>query len=331
MAYTLQLRDIKRSSIRNIAGVCVDTDEFVQIVNEVTRRLMRRGGWWQTEVLMRLCLQGCKIVWPKVVGTVLGLRFCCSGEVPIRNNHWAIWGYRSHGWRGDAVVRDDGTRPCYNEIHDTTGKYIRANIVHIQDVGKTIRIFGFQFGNQPIEEQDSSGNWVPGLTLTLTQAGVQSTMLVTKITSVVKEETQGRVFLYEVDPTTSAVIDLAVYEANETNPAYRCSMIQNMNSLFARTDTYGRKIRQVEALVKLSFVPVVSDDDFCLLDNIEALKYGIQAFKLSEANDDGGAEAKTILAIRELNFQLRDAEPGIQTTIRVNSISSDCGIIANPI
>ncbi len=252
----------------------------------------------------------------------------------LYNNHWAIWGYRgcswwNGGWRGgDVVVRDDGTRPCYNEITSNTGKYITARIVHIADVGKKIRIFGTQFGDQPIEEQDSSGAWVPGLTLTLTQAGVQTTMLITKITSVVKDVTEGRVFLYQVDPSTAALFDLAVYEPQERNPAYRCSVIQNFNSVPYFTDGNGIRRRHVEALVKLEFTPMMTDDDFCPIDCIEALKFGVQSFRLSESNDDGGAEAKMILAIREMNMQLREKEPGLQTVIRVNSISSDYPIMA---
>ncbi len=335
MAFDLQLSDVKASSIRNIAGVCVDSPEFVQTLNEITRKIMRRGGFWGTEVLLKLCLQGCRVVWPRMVGTVLGLRFCRSGAATLYNNHWSIWGYRgcswwNGGWRGgDVVVRDDGTRPCYNEITGNTGQFVTARIVHIADVGKKIRIFGTQFGNQPIEEKDSTGAWVPGLTLTLTQAGVTTSMLITKITSVTKELTEGRVFLYQQDPSTSALYDLAVYEYNETNPAYRCSVIQNFGATQYFTDSNGIRKRSVEALVKLEFVPVRTDDDFVLIDNIEALKYAFQSFRLSEAGDDAGAEIKFALAIKEMNMSIRDREPSLETVVRVNSISSNYPIV-NP-
>lgn len=331
MAYSIQMSDVQASSIKNIAGFCPPADSFYEVVNEVTRRLMRKGGWWQTEVLMRLCVQGCNIVWPAQVGTVLGVRFCCGGEVPLKNNHWAIWGYKScNGWRGDAIIRDDGTRPCTNEISGSTGKYLRYHITKIGDVGKTIRFFGFAYGNQPLQELDASGNWVMGLTLTATQTGVQSTVLATKITSIVREATQGRSFLYEVDPTSGDLRDLAFFEPNQTNPSFRCSRINGMNSLGYKEDSYGRRIRQMEALVKLAFVPVRTPDDFVLLDSIDALKQGIAAFKLEEAGDDDAAEVKWIKAVRELNAELRDMEPGLQTVISVNSISSNA-TICNPI
>lgn len=331
MAYDLTLRQVRESSIRNVAGACVGSLDFVQMVNEVTRRLMRRGSWFNSDAILRVCTQGCDIVWPRQVSAVLGVRFCCGGEVPLRNKWWAIAGWRScNGWRGDAVVRETDLRPCYNEIAGNDGRYVKLHIVKIQDVGKKVRIFGFQLGNQPLQELDANGNWVPGITITATQAGAQTTVLVTKITSVIKEESQGRFFLYEVHPTTGDLRDLAMYEYDETSPAYRCSRINGINSLGFKTDSYGRHIRQMEALVKLAFIPVAEDDDFVMLSNIEALKFGIQAFKLAEANEDDLAEAKLLLAIRELNFELRDREPAMQTTIMVNSISSNC-CITNPI
>lgn len=336
MAYTLQLRDVRNSSVKNVASVCATGQEFADRVNEVSRRLLRRGGWWNTEQVVRLCTQGCHIVFPRQVGTVLGMRFCRSGAAQIKNNWWSVYGYHScngwygSGWRGDTVVRDDGTRPCYNEITGNTGKYIRYHITRTADIGKTIRLFGFQYGNQPLQEVNADGDLVMGLTLTAAVPDAQTTVLVTQITSVVREATEARGFLYEVDPVSGDLHDLAVYEPDETNPAYRCSVVQNWSGVPFHTDSAGRRIRQVEALVKLAFVPAVTDDDFVMIDNLSALKLGMQALQLEEANQDELAQAKLLLAVKELNLELRDKEPGMQTVVSVNSISSNY-CISNPI
>ena len=285
---------------------------------------------------MNLCFQGCDIVWPKQVGTVLGVRFCQGVSPLIKNNWWRVAGYAPggmdgySGWRADAVIADNGTRPCQAEITGTTGKYIKYHITTLKDVGKTIKIFGTQYGNQPIMEQDGSGNWTMGLALTATAAGVQSTMLVTKITSVVREATQKRTWLYSVDPTSSDLQMLGQYEPEETNPAYRCSRIQNLNALPYELDDYERKIRHCTALVKLEFVPAVDDTDWVLLSNLDALKLGIQGLKLEEANDDVQAQIKFQLAIKELNMELRDRFPSGQTTVQINSIGSHFPIL-NPV
>ena len=197
MAYTKQLLDLRSNSgIRDVSGVCHDSAKFADQVNAVTERLCNRGNWWQTEVLLRLCFQGCHIVWPRIVGTVLGVKFCHGSSVQIKNNWWAVVGSSGCGWCGDAVMRDDGTRPCYNEVSGNTGKYIRYHIANNKDIGKTIKLFGFKYGNQPLQEQDLNGNWQMGLTLTTTQTGAQTTELVTRITNIVRQPTQGRTWLY---------------------------------------------------------------------------------------------------------------------------------------
>lgn len=334
MAFTKQVSDARASSIRNISGTCTDSAEFLQRLNDVSRMLLKRGGWVGSEILARFCIHNCRITYPNWVGTVLGLRFRRGrGVIPI--NNWAaiVGPYSSccnFPWASEVTVRDENNAPCYNEITGTTGKYVRYHIVKAQDVGKTITIYGFQYGGQPLQELDSDGNWRMGLTITAASPYAQTTVLITKITSVTREATQGMSYLYEVNPTSGDLIDLAKYEPNETNPSYRRHLIQNVGSVPYYTDANDRRIQTVDALIKLNFIPLVNDNDFLILDDLDALKLGFQAVAASEANDDVLAESKWTLAVRELNFDIRDKNPANQTVIRVNSISSDC-ILTNPI
>lgn len=337
MAYSAQLIDLRNDSgIQTVSGCCHSSQLFADQVNTATRRLMRRGGWWNTEALLKVCFVGCRIVWPRIVGTVLGVRFCRGDGIPIYNNHWAVAGYMPGGccgfdtFRGNAVMRDDNTVPCYREITGNTGHYIKYHIVKQNDVGKTIKIFGFKYGNQPLQEKDANGVWQMGLTLTATPAGVQTTELVTKITNVVRQATEGRAWLYQVDQTTGDMIDLAMYEPQETNPVWRSSIIQNIRAIPGYTDEYDRCVRQAEALVKLQFVPAVSDNDFVMLDNRDALELGIAGLRAERAGDDVTAQTKFALAIKELNMEIRDRNPAMQTVIRTNDLSSAC-VFSNPI
>lgn len=307
-------------SIRAVSRFCNSSEEFSEVINTVTRRLMRRGGWFGTETLMRICFEGCRIVWPREIGTVLGLRPCHGGSVTIRNNWWAIVGPPSCGWCGNVVMRDDNPAPCYREITSNDGKFITWRITKNQDVGKTIRLYGFQYGGQPLMEQDVNGNWFPGLTITATKAGAQTTTLVTKITSVkIPVPLQGMSYLYQVDQTTGDLIDLASYQPGEQSPSYRVSKINPHLSLCATEDQYGRKIHQADVLVKLKFVPALVDEDFILISNLDALALGISALQLEQANDDAGAEIKWQKSIREMNMELRDKNPGSTTVIRVDA------------
>src|SRR5262245_51118952 len=222
MAFTIQLRDARASlALKSISGVCSSDDEFLALLNEAMRRLLRRGGWWNTEFLMRLCVYNKCITWPRIVGTVLGTRFC-NGSFDLRNNWWNIvgpFGCNNAGpdtFRSSFTISDNGTAPIYNDLTGTSGKYIRIYPTKIQDQGKTITLFGLTTGSQPLQ-QLVDGRWERGLTLTLQAPYVQSTVLVRRIDSVVKEITEANVLMYEVDPTDATLVrDIALYEPTET-------------------------------------------------------------------------------------------------------------------
>lgn len=336
MAYTLQLINARNDiGIQNIAGVCNNGTAFADYVNRATRRLMKRGAWFGAECLMRLCTTSCDVVFPRHVGTVLGLRLCRSGQVQIRNSWWEIvqpgcggwqsygngWGYGGvYGggyWGGSSYAIDTNTVPIFNQVSGNTGKLIRYHVIKAQDYGKTITIYGKQYGGQPLQTE-VSGAWVNGVTITAATPIAQTTVLVTKIDSVVREATEGPAWLYEYDPATTKLRMLAAYETSETNPSYRHMKIPALSCAGCQVDENGQTIYQFEALVKLQYIPVVNDDDFLLLDNLDALALGIQALKAEEANDDNLAEIKWTKAIQDLNFELRDKSPSDQLSVRVN-------------
>lgn len=332
-AYKLTLGEVRADTlIQNVSGVCSNSEGFAAQVNAVTRTLMRRGGWFNTEVLMRVCIQGCRVVWPRQVGTVLGIRFCRHGFIQIRNNWWSVFGYKDctsgrGAWSADAVMRDDNLAPCFNEITGNTGKYLRWNVVKRPDVGKTMRVFGFQYGGQPLQERDANNDWIPGITLTAAAPYVTSTTLVTKITNIIIEGgMQGMSYLYQVDPTSGDLLMLGEYQPRETHPAYRTSVIENVCAICAYKDAYDRNIRYGDALVKLEFIPALTDDDWVLLSNLDALRYGIQALRYGQAGDPVNEETYLLKAVRELNFELRDKHPSLQTVVVTNDMGSVCPV-----
>jgi hypothetical protein len=341
MAFKYQLCDLKRGTIRNIAGVCMDSQGFIDVANEIQRRLLRRGNWDDVAHLVRLCVSDGCVTWPHYVGTILGARFCDGQLAEMRNNWYSItsqtvsmrdWqgtsGPFSHaagGWN-DIVFEDAGRGPTYNRISGTTGRLIRYYVKYYKDIGKTITLYGKQYGGQPLQHLDVNGDWVDGLVLTAAAPFVSTTIYVTEITSVVRDATQGMAYLYEYDPVADKLRDLAVYEPNETNPRYRKSAIRNFCqapgcqkvTTVSGTD-YTTRQSSIEAMVKLNVYDLVNDNDFLLIDNFEAFKFGFQAVKLEEQNDDTMAEVKWLKAVRELNFDLRDKNPDNTTPVYVNT------------
>lgn len=337
--YRYQLFDAKADiGIRNAAGSCPDSEEFADLVNRATRRLMKRGSFFETEVLVKLCVNSCRVVWPKYVESVRGIRFCCFGQVDVANNWFSIIGTRpglsgiGYGGWTSPVAFSGTTTPCHTEITGNNGKFLRYYTVKAQDIGKTIRIFGTQYGGQPLQELDSNGNWVMGITLTAASPYVQSAALVTRIDQVTRERTQGFTYLYQYDPAMigTGQLQLATFEPNETHPSYRVSNIAGINQIQSSEDANGQKIYTLEAIVKLAYCPVENDRDFLFLGNFDALAFAIQSIKFDEANDPQNAEIYLRKAINDLNFESREKDPGSQFQVRARYMGS-CGSVVNPI
>lgn len=317
---------------------------------------MQRGDWHGLQVVARFCFDGCNVVFPRWVGTVEGLRFCNSGNVPMRNSWWSVigpkayydglgWGVGNYGnggygrsvagngWLG---AIDSDMVPTYSQVSGITGKQIAYAITRPEDIGKTCVIYGTQYGGQPLCEL-RDGVWSQGITITAKSAGgsvmpAMTTALVTKITSVVREATKGQTYLYESgldSDGVSGLRDLAQYSPSETNPRYRSMRVSGVCAEPSHADSYGRKLRTIDAMVKLEFIPAIDDDDFILISNFQALKLGVQALILEEAGNSEDAELKWVSAIRELNYESRSKNPAYQTSVRVNT-SGAC-ILTNPI
>lgn len=349
-SYRFQLADARADEgIRNVARKCGSSEEYAYAINRATRKLMKRGNFWETEVVVKLCVRGCVIVWPHYVGTVTGLNFCCFGNVDVKNNWYSILGPRTSpnntgiglpgysaysgigysGWTSP-VSFDKTTTPVHTQITGNTGKYLRYYVVHPQDLGKTITIYGTKYGGQPLQELDASGNWINGATITAATPIAQGTDLVTRIDQVTREATQGMAYLYQYDPVTTDMIQLAVYQPNETNPQYRQTTVTQFNQIRGGEDANGGKVWTVEAMCALQYFPVVNDRDFLFIDDMDALSYAIQASNFDEDNCPDQAEIYFAKALRELNFESRSKNPA-QTFVVKNRVMGSCRLISNPI
>src|SRR6266576_2340714 len=153
----------------SVNSFCPTSDEFIDLINSATRRLARRGDWFETVVPIFVCVyQGC-IVWPRYVGQVRKLNIC-NRPVSVNNlwysfltglhgdigagNGWSGWGgvggwdgragYGGwmSGWRGAQLgLNNLGTSPVLQDAMGdgrTVRSYTRCNA----DLGKTTTIFG---------------------------------------------------------------------------------------------------------------------------------------------------------------------------------------------
>lgn len=116
-AFVKRLADARASSaIRKIAAVCATGDQYRDYINEAIELLMNRGGWHGTELLMRLCGTGCQVVFPRYVGTVLGVRPAAiktsksettGGPFSVRELFQVVGAVTSAGVGGAAIAEVD--------------------------------------------------------------------------------------------------------------------------------------------------------------------------------------------------------------------------------
>lgn len=342
MALQFQLIDAKNDlGIKGVSTHCNTTAAFVATLNQVIRQLMKRGNWFGTEVPMKLCVYGCHIVLPRHVGAITGVK-TCNGQANLKNNWFEIVGSPACGfgcdWQSNATFVEDGAVPTFSPVSGTDGKQIAYHVTKNADIGKTIKIFGTKYGGQPLMEKNDDGEWEEGITITATSAGgavlpAMTTELVTKITHVVREATSGMTYLYEYGADGNGDTKLNMigsYEPNETNPMYRRYRIKNYSTIPGCEDDYGRTRKCIEAMVSLQFVPLVNDWDFLIIDDFDALRYGIVAAQRDESGEDDKAEKSWLKAIRELNFNDRKNTPGRNLPVSVNVMGSNRQIV-NPI
>jgi hypothetical protein len=322
---TLTLGRVKASSVVNISGNCSNSAEFTNQLNEAVQRLMDYGEWFATVSKARFCIYQNCITWPRWVGTVLAVNLC-NNTRPVQGG-WYEWMPLSASdcmnttkWTSNVAVVDDGLTPVFNNIPCGSSNYVRAYARKQADIGKTVTIYGIDANGQEYMTKDAFGDWQQGEVLTLAAPYVETASPLREVTLVKKELTVGPVDLFQYDPTTALLHDMAYYEPSETDPMYRHSTVKgglccasSYNSCSTGTS------RKVDARIKLQFIPAILDTDVIQIDNIPAIKLMIQAIRLEEAGDDDTANKKQAMAIKELNRQLRNKYPLDQIPIDVRA------------
>lgn len=320
--------DVKQSSIVNVAGKCADSTEFAQIINEATRRLLRRGDWVGTVTPIQVCSRRGCFVMPRYVQSIRNLALC--GEPLPVGNLWYRFitaeGCRGfqlgsswmHGTNISGALHANGQSCCYSDIYGD-GWTVRAYPTTQDDVGKTVTIFGIDNGNQPLRTNNLNGTWSDGWTDALvapfvtlgTIANSPGGTYVRRIDRVIKEVTQGQVLLYAYNATTGELVDLAVYDPGETSPTYtRYSLHVNMPDIAGGCSCSScSTVHSIVALVKLRFIPVKFDSDLVIIDNLDMLKEMVQSIKFREQGDLQTALAFEASAVREGNRELEDNFP----------------------
>lgn len=341
------LLEAKQSrSLKTVAAKCPNSDEFVDLVNEASRRLLNRGDWYGTVVPIQVCVTNGCIVWPRYVGHVRKMNVC-NQPVPMRNSWYTFlqydnprfyegwlagWGYGSYdggysypNWYsglGSQVFTTGGVEtPVFQDIMGD-GRLLRFYPQVQADVGKNVIVFGTDNNGQILRRKTGTDTWEDGWELTLAIPYVSTSDYVRHIDRILFDDHEGPIRAFAYNVADDVLEDVGSYEAHDNNPSF---VRYNLSTGVGCNGGEGCGcIRSVTALVKLRYVPAIYDTDLVLIDNLDALKLMIQCIRYEEAGERAQARAAEADAIHELNLQLNDAFPVEQTPVGNGVFAGTC-------
>lgn len=322
----LTLLDLRNSRIPNISGYCGDSAQFLDIANKAIRMLMNRGQFQGTVVTLRLCIESGCVVWPREVETVLAINVC-GAPVPVKNP-WFQFLVNNGGnvspnrKCGAAVMQQDNPSPVYRPIFCGHPSYLRVFVERDADVGKTFTVYGIdEYGNE-VRTERTDGSYLPGITMSLVKPYAQTPIKFREVTRIQKDLTVGTVNLYytELGDGTD-MIQAGRYAPRETNPVYRTSSINTLNSYLRRSGSIPCS-KGVEALVLIGFYELWQDDEILPIQNIDAIEKMVQSIKFADAYDVQQSQQWESDAVRELNLQLNNTQPKQQVSVKFTGFGS---------
>lgn len=303
----LRLSEAKEEiGVPEISPYCGSDSRLVQLINEATRRLLKRGKWVGSYMRYRINAEDGYITWPRQIETIEAFTYCKTPGI-IRNDWYEFLGggpglmtssdnlYRTLIDRGTAPMHDDITGGVVN-------RKLRVYADVEEDADQVINFRGFDENGNWIRTE-VSGAWIDGENVAIPTnpaSPVLSANFFTSVTSVQKPVTNGSLRVYEYNNTTAAnVKQVAYYEPGEKNPAYRRSLIPGLLNMAECCE-----VRQVDVQAMLRFIPVVNDNDWIMLGDLDALKLACQAVVRERAGLQGEAEGYWGKAVRELQLAL---------------------------
>lgn len=315
-------------AIQAVAKFCPTSPEFISLMNELDRKLARRGDFVGTVIPIYVCAYSGCVTWPRYVASVRAVNLC-NKEVQVKNGWWDFMlGQRDYchqwagmaGWRGAQCTLVQTQKTSVFQDIQGDGRYVRAYPRCQADFGKTVTIYGTDNNGQPLMQRDINNNWIMGNTITMGNPFGSTTGFVRSIDYVLKDPTQCPINLYAYNATQNVLEDLAQYDPSEVRPSYQRTRLGGMSGFGAgcgqvnmgQSSVCCSRKQPVMALVKLKHIDAQVPTDLLVIDNIDAFVLEIQATKSREAGDIESMRMFQASAIEELNRQLEDESPDDQ-------------------
>lgn len=324
----LRLFDCRVSSLPQSVGLCQsDIAGVAEVVNSAQRRLLYCkeageegwfGGW--AEVQFTVSRQTPYVTFDSSIARLEYVDIC---QRPVTINNPFVEFLRFGNGRMPKLFRA-GNCGCFtpqvwtrNNVPtfvdlSTPPQYIRA-YADASDANKRMMVQGTDNNGNTIFTQDFFQR-AQGQFENLDQPFIQWPQLFNTITGIQKDVTNFPVQVFQVDPNTGDQVLLVTMQPAETTAWYRryffnnlpfnCCSFTGPNPCSPVTPTESVLIN---AIVKLEFQPVAYDTDYCLIQNLEALKAEAMAVRYSTMDSPQSKQLEAQKhkdAVRYLNGEL---------------------------
>jgi hypothetical protein len=277
-------------------------------INEVCERFFVSGRWKGMIVEVDLDASQGYVTLPRRCEAVLGITVAKAPRTPFGRWYCFVPGgpgqLDGSTYNGTDLVLDAGdSHPVFRDPpYESFRLRVKVPSTSDRDTGNYMVLKGNDADGNSVFGADGS----EGLQLNLTAAENTTTQYFSALTGVLKPLTNGYVTLWAVN-ASGAETQIGEYEPGETNVGYRRYMVQRAS---------GSEIPTVRALCKRRFVPVQSEHDDIIPDNMGALKLGLISLKYEDTNDLERSTEYFNKALSLLNAELREQRGSQFNTVR---------------
>lgn len=318
----LRLYDCRNSRLPSLIGSCTaDTPGIANYVNAAQRRLLMcreagDEGWWGTwaEVAFNAVARNQPyITLPREIARAEKIDVC-QHPVPIQNQFYEYLDF-GNGRMPKRHQDNFGVKQSYTRNNVPTfidlwppPQILRIFATDPTDIGASRRVLlqGTDPTGNTIYSQDGL-NQVTGIFVTVGSPFSDSPVQFSAITGIQKDVTSGPIQIFQVDPATGAQVLLLTMEPSETTASYRRYYFDNLPCNCCHNPNIGVQPLQVTAIVKLDLIPVVTDTDYTLIQNLEAITEECSSIRYSEMDTETGkkmAADRHTQAVRMLQGEL---------------------------
>jgi hypothetical protein len=277
-------------------------------INEACERFFVSGRWKGMLVEVDLDASQGYVTLPRRCEAILGITVDSAPRTPFSRWYSFVPGgpgqVTSSGHCGPELILDAGdNHPIFRDSpYDSFRLRIKVPSTSDRDTGNYVVLKGTDADGNPVYSADGS----EGLLLNLASAENTTTQYFSSLTGVFKPLTNGYLTLWAVN-SAGAETQIGEYEPGETNIGYRRYRI-------VRAENAATPV--VRALCKRRFIPVLSESDDIIPDNMGALKLGLISLKYEDTNDLERATEYFQRALSLLNAELKEARGSQFNTLR---------------